>query len=148
MKSIKFLLCIAIVAAPYSALADAYKCMKAGRPTYQAAPCEVDSEKGKLDIKFETPEEKAMAEEKLEALREEYTAGKDAQGQATRPIQPQGTPPRPMQAQPQTPSQRNMYTYGNPLNKPADPNNPTDTQQPVNIIYPWGNPKYIPPATQ
>jgi hypothetical protein len=145
MKSIKFLLCITILVASDCALADAYKCMKSGRPIYQATPCEVDSEKGKLDIKFETPEEKAQAQEKLDALKAEYAAGKEAEDQVAKTATTPSAQTQPIPAQPQSTQPQNRYIYGNPRNNPPDPNSP---QGPVNIIYPWGNPKYVPPAEQ
>lgn len=81
--------------------ADLYKCIKGGRPVYQGTPCEQNSVKGKLDIKEETPEEKAMALEKLQEIRSQYDElrlnkekeAKSAADQAIRQtIVPQYTP--------------------------------------------------------
>lgn len=142
MKSLTSLLYITALLTSGSALADAYKCMQGGRPMYQATPCELNSDKGKLDIKLETPEEKAAAQEKLDAIRAEYEAEKTAEEEAQKSAKSQ----RGQQTQQpaQTPAPRTMYTYGNPLNNPADANSPQNADQPVKIIYPWGNPRYQP----
>lgn len=108
---------------------------------YQATPCEMNSDKGKLDIKVETSEEKAQAQKKLEAIRTEYDAEKTAEEQAQKPANPQNTQ---QSSIPQTPPVKTMYIYGNPRNNPASPDTPQDADQPVKIIYPWGNPKYQP----
>ncbi len=74
MKTVKFILFFTAFILSNWACADAYKCIKDGRPVYQGIPCEVNSSKGKLDIKDQTPEEKAMALERLKEIRREYDA--------------------------------------------------------------------------
>lgn len=75
MKTVKLILFFGAFFLANYANADLYKCMKGGRPVYQGTPCEINSDKGKLDIKEETPEEKAMALEKLQEIRAKYEAG-------------------------------------------------------------------------
>jgi len=141
MNTNQLLLCLSLCSLTHPLLADTYKCMQGGRPIYQAAPCEVNSDKGKLDIKTDTPEQKALAKEKLEAIKSEYDAEKTAETQAENEAKPQNTQ---QPSAPPSPPVRSMYTYGNPRNDPANPDAPLQADQPVKIIYPWGNPKYQP----
>jgi len=119
--------------------ADVYKCRRAGQVFYQQRPCKDNSETGKLDIAPQTQAEKAIAREKLQAVRRQFDAGKAAAEQARAA---QGEPAQ--QVEPESPPVRRMYTFGNPLNEPADPDVPVDPNQPVQIIYPWGNPRHQP----
>ena len=72
MKTAKLILFFTVFFVTNYANADLYKCMKGGHPVYQGTPCEQNSEKGRLGIKEETPEEKAMALEKLQEIRSQY----------------------------------------------------------------------------
>ncbi|MDD2759651.1 MAG: hypothetical protein PHH11_05095 [Methylomonas sp.] len=74
MKTLISILIFAASTLPNCVYAEAYKCIKDGRPVYQGTPCEMNSEKGKLGIKEQTPEQKAMALEKLQEIRNQYDA--------------------------------------------------------------------------
>lgn len=141
MKTIQLLLSITLLPISHLVIADTYKCMRGGRPIYQATPCELNSNKGKLDIKVETPEEKALAREKLEAIRTEYDAEKTAEQQSEKSAKPNNTQ---QSSAAQTSPVRTMYTYGSPLNNPPTPDTPQASDQPVKIIYPWGDPRHQP----
>ena len=88
LKTVKSILCFATFFLSNSVVADAYKCIKDGRPVYQGTPCEVNSNKGKLDIKEQTPEQKAMAMEKLQEIRREYDALEATKQNATGNVTP------------------------------------------------------------
>jgi len=128
-----------LLAAADQSNADVYKCRRAGQVFYQQRPCIENSETGKLEIKPQTQTERALAQEKLQAIRKKFDAEKKAAEQA-RVSQPEPA----QQFEPESPPIRRMYTFGNPLNEPANPDVPTDPNQPVQIIYPWGNPRHQP----
>ncbi len=106
LKTVKSILFLAALFLSNCVSAEAYKCMKGGRPVYQGTPCEVNSTKGTLDIKEQTPEEKATALEKLQEIRREYKASEEMKHKADDHAiqqdgngQPQSALPAPAQEQ-------------------------------------------------
>jgi len=73
---------IAILASSGSSVsAELFKCMVNGRPAYQSRSCDNPGSESILTIKESTPEEKAQAQEKLQALRSRYESEKAQQQQ-------------------------------------------------------------------
>ena len=57
--------------------AELYKCSKNGRNVYQAKPCDLDNpDASKVNIKQQSAEQKAQAEERLKQVRSEYDTRK------------------------------------------------------------------------
>lgn len=72
--------------------AELFKCRVDGHPTYQSHPCANPQTGSPLTIKESTPEEKAHAQEKLQAIRSQYENEKtlkqqDAQKQLEKQLQ-------------------------------------------------------------
>jgi hypothetical protein len=81
--SIKHPLTAAIIWLCFSSVASAemFKCMIKGRPTYQSQPCNQSQTESVLTIKESTPEQKALAQEKLQAIRNQYESEKNQKQQ-------------------------------------------------------------------
>lgn len=78
MKVSKIIMAIVFSLISQASSAETYKCIKNGRTTYQAKPCGENPEVGKIEVKESTPEEKAEAQAKLQAIRAELDAKKAA----------------------------------------------------------------------
>lgn len=59
-----------------NASAELYKCTMKGLPTYQSQPCAQSQTESLLSIKERTPEQEALALEKLQAVRNQYASEK------------------------------------------------------------------------
>jgi Skp family chaperone for outer membrane proteins len=71
-----YVMIIILASSDSSVSAELFKCMINGRPAYQSRSCDNPRTESILTIKESTPEEKAQAQEKLQAIRSRYDSEK------------------------------------------------------------------------
>ncbi|MDD1622372.1 MAG: hypothetical protein LUQ11_12925 [Methylococcaceae bacterium] len=85
IETSNYLILIAALTMAQTADADAYKCMKNGRTTYQATPCATEApDAGKVKIKAPSAEQEATAKQKLKAIEAHNSVHKENQEKADR----------------------------------------------------------------
>jgi hypothetical protein len=71
------------------ASAEMFKCMIKGRSIYQSHPCTQSQTESVLTIKESTPEQKALALEKLQTIRNQYESDKNQKQQIQQEMEKQ-----------------------------------------------------------